>query len=203
MDITRALDRLEAHAMKSPMIPAVRDRTSNLDMAKQRLDALRTVPGRGLGNLQNYSNLAESAVIGAQKEFMAHVAEVNALKPPSDEYDDEEVPYEGDEEESLRLHNTFPTFVYSGTLIVAGEIFETHLTDLRKSLTKEFSLTVVDNPNQSPTFRAQKFLSTHFQVELEAHPDWNHILDFQQVRNCFAHSNGNVSLLSAEKRPVL
>ena len=98
---------------------------------------------------------------------MAHVAEVNALKPPSDEYDDEEVSYEGDEEESLRLHNTFPTFVYSGTLIVAFSIFETHLTDLRKSLTKEFSLTVVDNPNQSPTFQAQSSCQHIFRSSLK------------------------------------
>lgn len=114
--------------------------------------------------------------------------------------------YEAFEEQFDEWCFSFPSLVRSSVVTSACSLLEASLTDVCKHLDREFVSTI---SKRWPDFkdagvrRAACHLRQNFQIHLEDHKTWEHLLHHYHVRNAIVHAGGNLLLLSPEKRTAL
>jgi hypothetical protein len=125
--------------------------------------------------------------------------------------------YDCHSEEIQRLWVDFPTILASSMLVSACFCLEAGLSDLCKDLDKDSILpkrltwdnckTVESKTSGGKSKKAQlkniqrpmHFLKENFGIDTNVHHHWEALCDLFEVRNCFAHANGDMSLMKTEQ----
>lgn len=161
-------------------------------------------PGSRFRDLEEYLLLTENFLAGEQAAFVQEVdaaVEAAGLKG-----EDREDYYSFKEDDYARLHDAFPRIVYSSTLLTACSLFESSFVDVCRQFERDGRLATATSWAQTSgkgVRKAAAFLRDNFGLDPARDPRWQEVLDIYRVRDCFAHANGDVSLMRPPQQQEL
>lgn len=156
-------------------------------------------PEEAFKDIRAYVSDSDQFVKGEQERFLKRSeAVVSNLSEEEREWY-----YDANSDEHERLTAGLPQLVRSSNLLVACSLFESSLTDLCKyvdresQIVKKFSWVKIDGQG---IVRAASYLRKNFEIECAHYAGWSTILDHFEIRHCFAHANGDISLMKSHSR---
>ena len=100
-----------------------------------------------------------------------------------------------------RYERDFPSKIRYSFLVLLYIVFETRLKAACDEIAKRRNLELKENELKGSSIeRAKLFLEKVAKVTVKDQATWQGILDFQKVRDCIVHSNGEVEISRDKKR---
>lgn len=100
-----------------------------------------------------------------------------------------------------RYEHDFPSKIRYSFLVLLYVVFETRLKAACDEITERRNLALKENELKGSAIeRAKLFLEKVAEITLKDQVPWQDIMDFQKVRDCIVHSNGQIEISRDKKR---
>ncbi len=145
-----------------------------------------------LSSFNEYISHSIASINNAQQEFEDEYKKFES-KHSNEEDDSGWIDYWS--EEHIKFHEIFPTFFRQSTFISLYSFLETRLQSLCNNLqrTKQYNIKISDLAGENYIEKSKKYLKLVVGLNLDdLNTQWTKITDYQKIRNCFVHANGNI-----------
>jgi hypothetical protein len=145
-----------------------------------------------LNSFRDYITHSSVRIDKAQQDFEKEYKKFNK-KHSKDEDDSGWIDYWS--EEHIKFHEVFPTLFRQSTFISLYSFLETRLQSLcnNPQRTYSYKIKISDLSGENYIEKSKKYLKLVVGLNLDdLNTHWTNITNYQKIRNCFVHTNGNI-----------